>query len=305
MNSKVINNTQKTQEIKYKPIERWKSFNRQEKIILPIIHLVLMILAIWVLLPPIFCLINSFKTVQEFNNDALSFPTVWQWVNYKNAFEMTYRNTNLIQMFFNSLIFTITFSLGNIGSSCLAAYVLCKYRFRGRKVIYAVAIIVQILPIFGGGGASYKLVSDLGLTDNLWLLWITGCNGFDYTFLIVYSYFENVSWEYSEAAQIDGAGNFYIFIRIMMPMVSPAVLTMWLSAVIGLWSDYMTPMIYLQWTPTLAAGLFNLKSLASFTTGGQVTYFAALIIACIPIIILYTLLQKKIFSINMEGGIKG
>ena len=211
MNSKVINNTQKTQEIKYKPIERWKSFNRQERIILPIVHLVLMILAIWVLLPPIFCLINSFKTVQEFNNDALSLPTVWQWVNYKNAFEMTYRNTNLIQMFLNSLIFTLTFSLGNIGSSCLAAYVLCKYRFRGRKVIYAVAIIVQILPIFGGGGASYKLVSDLGLTDNLWLLWITGCNGFDYTFLIVYSYFENVSWEYSEAAQIDGAGNFYIY----------------------------------------------------------------------------------------------
>lgn len=290
---------------KNKIVERWRSFTRQEKIILPIVHLFLLILAAWVLLPPLFCLINSFKTVQEFNDNAMSFPTVWQWVNYKNAFAMTYRNTNLLGMFFNSVIFTLTFSFGNIASSCLAAYVLCKYRFKGRKIIYGIAIIVQILPVFGSGGASYQLVSELGLTDNLALLWITGCNGFDYTFLIVYSYFENVSWEYSEAAQIDGAGNFFIFLRIMLPMVSPAVLTMWLFAVVGLWSDYMTPMIYLQYTPTLATGLYNLKSLASFTEGGRVTYFAALIIACIPIIILYAVFQKKIFSINMEGGIKG
>lgn len=290
---------------KQRASERWKSFTRQEKIVLPITYLFLLILAIWVLLPPFFCLINSFKTIQEFDKDALSFPTSLHWENYKNAFAMTYRNTNLIGMFFNSVIFTITFSIGNVGSSCLAAYVLCKYRFRGRKLIYGVAIVVQILPIFGSGGAGYKLVSDLGLTDNLWLLWITGCNGFDYTFLIVYSYFENVSWDYSEAAQIDGAGNFFIFLRIMLPMVSPAVLTMWLSCVVGLWSDYMTPLMYLQYTPTLATGLYNLKTLASFTKGGRVTYFAALIIACIPIIILYVLLQKKIFSINMEGGIKG
>lgn len=304
MENNIVNNALKPS-LKRKIAERWRGFTKQEKIVLPIIHLFLLILAIWVLLPPLFCLVNSFKTVQEFDKDALAFPTELQWINYKNAFGMTYRNTNLLRMFINSVIFTITFSFGNIGSSCLAAYVLSKYKFRGRKVIYAVAIVVQILPIFGGGGAAYQLVSDLGLTDNLWLLWITGCNGFDYTFLIVYSYFENVSWDYSEAAQIDGAGNFYIFARIMLPMVSPAVLTMWLSAVIGLWSDYMTPMMYLQYTPTLATGLYNLKSLASFTKGGRVTYFAALIIACIPIIILYTLLQKKIFSINMDGGIKG
>ncbi len=288
-------------DIKVKKLSR---YTLQEKIVLPISHFLLFLLSLWVLLPIFYVFLNSFKTVQEFNNDTLAMPTVWQWENYSRAFDLTYRNTNILGMFFNSLVFTITFSFANVFSSCMSAYILSKYRFRGRKIIYTTAIVVQILPIFGTGGAGYILANDLGILDNIWLMWITAAGGFDYTFLIVYSYFQNVSWDYAEAAFIDGASNFYVFIRIMLPMVSPAVLSMWLSAVVSLWSDYMTPMIYLPTNPTLSAGLYNLKSLAAFTEGGTVTYFAALIFSILPVVALFVLTQRKIFSINMEGGIK-
>lgn len=283
---------------------RWRGYTLQEKILLPAIYFVLIFFAIWVLLPLVCVFLNSFKPVTEYYRDTLAFPTTWRFENYLDALKMEYRNTTVVGMFLNSIIFTVTFSFANVFSSCMAAYVLSKYNFRGRKVIYSMAIIVQILPVFGTAGAGYLLASKLGLTDNIWLLWITACSGFDYTFLIVYSYFTNVSWNYAEAAFIDGASNFYVFIKIMLPMVSPAIFTMWLSAVIALWGDYLTPMLYLQNNPTLSAGLYNLKSLASYTEGGLTAYFAALIIAMIPLIILYVFTQKKIFSIHMEGGIK-
>ncbi len=284
---------------------RMRTFTRQEKIFLPIFHFFMFLLSVWVLLPIFYVLLNSVKSVQDFNNDTLAMPSIWKWSNYANAFKLTYRNTNVLGMFFNSMIFTITFSFANIFSSCMSAYILSKYRFRGRQFIYSVAIIVQILPIFGSGGAGYLLANNLGILDNIWLMWITAAGGFDYTFLVVYSYFQNVSWDYAEAAFIDGASNFYVFIRIMLPMVMPAILCMWLSAVLGLWSDYMTPMIYLPTHPTLASGMYNLKNLAAFTEGGTTTYFASLILSIIPVTILFLFTQNAIFSINLEGGIKG
>lgn len=282
-----------------------KRWTKQEIAVILISYLFLLVFAIWCVMPIVFVVINSLKSVMEFNENVLALPKVLEFANYKRALQLTYRNTNLVQMFLNSIIFCALFSVAEIFSSSMSAYVLSKYEFRGRKVILTIAMIVQIIPIFGSGGMSYIILSRLGMIDNIWLIWISGASGFGYTFLIIYSYFKNVSWEYAEAAFIDGAGNFYVFIRIMLPMVTPALLTMWLSAVIGLWGDYLTPMLYLRNTPTLAAGIYNLKSLAAFTQGGTTTYFAALVISIVPLVIMYLFTQRGIFSIKLEGGIKG
>lgn len=282
-----------------------KRWTKQEIVVILVSYVFLLVFAIWYIMPLLFVITNSLKSVAAFNENVLAFPKMFEFANYKRALGLTYRNTNLIKMFFNSVIFCALFSVGEIFSSSMSAYVLSKYRFRGRKVILSVAMVVQIVPIFGSGGMSYLVLNTLGMIDNIWLIWISGASGFGYTFLIIYSYFKNVSWEYAEAAFIDGAGNFYVFLRIMLPMVTPALLTMWLSAVIGLWGDYLTPMLYLKNTPTLAAGIYNLKSLAAFTQGGTTTYFAALVISMVPLVILYLITQRGIFKVKLEGGIKG
>lgn len=286
-------------------ISRWSKYTKQEKIILTCVHLFLAIMAVWVILPMVYVLVNSLKTVYDFNDNPMSLPSIWKFENYLTALTIEYRNTTVLKMFINSMIFAITFSFANIAASCMLAYVIAKFNFRGKKFLYSLAIIVQIIPIFGTGSASYLLVDSLGIMDNIWLLWITAASGFDYTFLLMHSYFENVSWEYSEAAQIDGAGNWFIFLQIMIPMVSPAILPFWLSAVVGLWSDYMTPMLYLQYTPTLASGVYNLKERAPFVSGGTPAYMATLIVSSVPMIILFVFTQKALFSISMEGGLKG
>ena len=136
-------------------------------------------------------------------------------------------------------------------------------------------------------------------------MWISCLNGFDYTFLIIYSYFVNVDSAYAEAAKMDGASNLVIFIKIMIPMVFPSILVMWLSNVIKLWNDYTTPLIYMPSHPTLSTGIYNLQKLSAYMDGGMTAFFAAIIISMLPILLIFTLTQRKIFSINVEGGIKG
>jgi raffinose/stachyose/melibiose transport system permease protein/N-acetylglucosamine transport system permease protein len=187
----------------------------------------------------------------------------------------------------------------------MVAYALTRYNFKGRKILTIFALVVQMIPIYGTETAAYQLLYNLRMVDNLATIWISGASGFTYTYLIAASYFSIVSWEYAEAAFIDGAGNWYVFLRIMMPMILPSILVLWLNNVIALWNDYMSPTLYLPNYPTLSSGIFNLKSMAAFIEGGMTTYFASMVIAFIPVSIVFLWLQKKILNIKLEGGIKG
>ncbi len=298
-------NEQKKTIKRSKFVARIKEYTPQEKFVLPVAHIVLLVIAIWMLLPVIFALINSVKTVDEYYKDSMAMPTVWKWSNYKLAIGFEYRNVGIIEMFFNSVIMVMTFSFGTLASSIMTAYALAKFKFPGRNFLYALAVTVQIIPIFGTTGAGYLLMDALGFIDNIWLIWLSGASGFNYTFLIMHSYFDGVDRTYSEAAEIDGAGNWRIMLQISIPMILPAVLTMWLSNFVALWNDYTTALIYLPNNPTLATGLYNLKSLASYTEGGITSYFAALMISMVPVLIIFSFTQKKIFSIDVSGGVKG
>ena len=287
--------------------QKWKSYTNQEKIVLPIVHLILLVFLIFTILPIFYGIVNSFKTVESYYDNAIAFPEFSEiaWSNYAKAFNLTYRNTTVLGMFANSIYFVISFTFTNVFSSMCSSYILSRFEFRGRKFIYSLAIIIQIIPVFGTAGASYLLMDEYGLVDNLWLICISGAGGFDYTFLILYSYFISVDKSYSEAALLDGASNFRIFISIMVPMVIPALMTMTLSTVISLWNDYGTALIYLPNHPTLATGLYNLRSLAAYQEGGITTYFASIVIAMIPILVFYFITQRKLFQINIDGGVKG
>ena len=127
--------------------------------------------------PFFWTLINSLKTNREFSStNSLHFPEKWMFSNYKNAFaELSVRGTNMFGMIFNSLWFTCGATLINIFCCCCTAYVIARYKFRGRKFLYSLAIVMMMLPIVGALPAQYKMVSDLHLKDSpLFLLTCTG-----------------------------------------------------------------------------------------------------------------------------------
>lgn len=138
---------------------------------------------------------------------------------------------------------------------------------------------------------------------------IIGCifiysGGFGMNFMLLYSFFKNLSWTYVEAAKIDGAGDFKIFFRIIMPLAKGPIVAVTVMQLIGLWNDYLTPSIFLPEKPTLAYGLRALTE-KMYQNSNYTLLFATIIVTMLPIIILFCCFSKTIMENTSIGGLKG
>ncbi len=258
------------------------------------------IYAITLVFPFLYTLNNSFKTNAEFISDVWSLPKKFNFDNYIEAFE----ENNLLNMFFNTIFLTACGTFLSIMSASIMAYVLSKYKFWGSSLIYTMAIIFMVIPNLGNIAATYKLMNNLGLVDSLPGLLVLYMGPFGSTFLLLYSFFKGISWSYAEAAKIDGAGNFTVFFRIMLPQARAGIGAVGFMVMIGVWNDYYTPFLYLPSMYTLATGLQDLSTQAT-TTGAYTQMFAAMVISIIPLLVLFACFQKTIMENTVAGGLKG
>jgi raffinose/stachyose/melibiose transport system permease protein/N-acetylglucosamine transport system permease protein len=254
-------------------------------------------------------LLNSFKTNSKFFSDIWGIPLEPTFENYISVFTKftIYKPSGqfgIMQMFLISIGITVAATVINTLLSSMTAYVIAKYRFVGRKLLYSLAIFTMIMPVVGTLPAQYRLMQALGLYNTIpgLLILYSGCFGF--TFFIMHGYFTTVSWTYAEAAFLDGANDFQAFWHIMMPMAKPIMVSMGIIYAIGIWNDYVTPSIYLKDIPTLAVGL-RVLSQEMIGKGAYAEMFASMIIAVIPILIVFVIFQKTIMENTIAGGIKG
>ena len=131
--------------------------------------------------------------------------------------------------------------------------------------------------------------------------------GFGFNFVMVYGFFRSISTTYAEAAQLDGASDFTVFIKVMIPQVMPSLIAIGIISAINYWNDYFTPYMYLRQFPTVAVGLQKLVDLAEYgTDGASVTVlFAAMLISIIPPVAVFVAFQKTIMENTVAGGLKG
>lgn len=250
--------------------------------------------------------INALKETPEFYENCYSLPIVPQWNNFIRAFtEIEYNNTPMYEMAWNTVWMAFLGSFVNIFSSMLVAYAVSKFRFPGRNFIYGIAIFVQVVPILGAGSATYKLMVNLNIINNPALIWITWASGFDFAFLVLYGYFSSISDFYSEAAEIDGANNTKILFGIVLPQAMPAVLSLSLLQLIGMWNNYTISLIYMKGFPSLALGLYEFQEQAGFAGTGDPVYLAAVLMSMLPVLIVYAAFQKTIMNNVSVGGLKG
>lgn len=283
--------------------ERQKDKNR--RLVFSVAFVLFVVYAFTLIYPFFWMLISSLKTGDFFNEgNPFAFPDKWQFSNYVQAIKsLEINNVSFFVLVFNSVWQTVMGTLVNIIVTCMTAYTISKYRFVGRNMIYGIAIVVMILPVVGSLPASYKLRLDLGIYDSpLQLIAATG--GFGFNFLVLYGFFNNVSWSYAEAAFVDGGNDDLVFWKIMLPQAMPAILTLVILSFIGNWNDYMGPILYYPSYPTLASGLY-LYELIAKRTGNYPTYFAGALISIIPILIIFVAFQDTIMTSVSAGGLKG
>jgi ABC-type glycerol-3-phosphate transport system permease component len=279
-----------------------------EKVLFIVMFVLFLLFALSFIFPFLWICMNAFKTKNQFASDFMSWPTSWNWSNFVSAITFsntTTKNYTIFQMMGMSVLVAGLGTLATVFTSSCAAYVVAKYKFPGRNFIFAVVIFSLIVPIVGSLPSQIQLMKNMGLTDT-----VIGCiflysGGFGTNFLLLYSFFKNLSWTYVEAAKIDGASDFRIFFSIILPMAKGPVVAVTILTLIGLWNDYLTPSIYLSKQPTIAVGIYYMQKAMLETKGEYPMFFATIILTLLPIILVFCFFSKTIMENTSVGGLKG
>lgn len=299
-------------QVLYKPNKKkhfWTGGITSQKVVFSVVFVLFAIYALSMIIP--FCVLILYSLenniAYEINlGQPFRFPDKLVFDNYIYAFsELEYRGTGFFGMVFNSVWYTAIATVGPLLANTCVGYAVSKYRFKLRNVYYGVLIFCMTVPIIGTTGATMQLYADLRLYNTgplLQLFTRLGAGGIG--FLVIYAFFKNISWEYAEAALIDGAGHFTVFFRIMVPMAIPAMGALALINGIAAWNAYQDVLLYNPDWPTLASGLYGLSRTLP-RLGNTPAYYAALVISLIPILVIFCLFSDKIMKNFSVGGLKG
>ena len=271
------------------------------------IYFVLFLAFAFMSLYPIFwCLINSMKSMEEYYAGSLALPQTFTLKNFAEVFvSFELAGQKFWRMLFNSFWQAFGSCFLNVAASILVAYPLARYDFPGKKLLYGVIIFRITIPIIGSAAAEYKMFRGLNMLDNPSSFWMAWLSGFDLTALILYGYFQGISKTYSEAAFLDGANGLQVLWYAVLPQAVPCIVALYINQVIAKWNDYTTAQLYLRSYPNLAYGLYEFDGLTLFLEGGKPIYFASIILAAIPPVVLYASGQKLMLENMAVGGIKG
>jgi ABC-type glycerol-3-phosphate transport system permease component len=230
-------------------------------------------------------------------------PTFWPSdagsVNYRVALE----NLPLLRYYANSLIVVIASTAGYLFFSSLTGYAFAKGTFRGKQFFFVAFLTTLLIPFETRMIPLYLLMKDLHLNDTLPALIVPFVVGGFGTFLMR-QYISTIPDELIQAARVDGAGEFLIFRRIILPLSVPALAALAVLNILWRWNDVLWPLLVIsdphKYTVTLGLA-FEGKSQGTYTGVAMAT--AA--IAIVPVLIAFVALQRRIISGITMGGVKG
>jgi ABC-type glycerol-3-phosphate transport system permease component len=216
-----------------------------------------------------------------------------------------FRNVTLpgLRWFLNSLIAATGNAVLIVAVDAMAAYALARLRFRGRKVAFATVVGTLFVPPFVFLIPNFLIVSRLGWLDSLWALIVPSAGGAFGVFFLR-QFFAALPVELEEAALIEGANQWQIFTRIVLPLARPALATLTVLSFLTNWNDFLWP-VYVLFSAdhlTLPAGLGNLQNAA--TTNYPIA-MAGAVVASVPVLILFVAAQRHVIQSVTHSGLKG
>ena len=191
---------------------------------------------------------------------------------------------------------------------CITAYACARFKFRFSKFLHTLVIVVMMIPIVGSLPSEIEVARSMNILNTIWGLWIMKANFLGLYFLVFYDIFKSLPDSFSEAARIDGANNWQIFMRIALPLIKNTFLTVLLIKFISFWNDYQSPKVFMPSFPTIAHGLhFVMNETAK--EGSIHTEVPArmtmVIMTATPITVLFMIFQKRLLGNLTMGGVKG
>lgn len=259
---------------------------------------------VW-LLPIAWAVLTSFKTETEIKTkDFALLPRQWTIENYANILKNT-DNAPIIQWFFNSMFMAGIAMILTVIIVSLTAYGYSRLKFKYRDTLFYTIMAISLFPNIINIIPLYQMISWLDWVNTPLAMIIPGLGGVTNVFL-VRQFLLGIPTEFDEAAKIDGAGEFDVFLRVIFPMLKPVLTVVALFSFTGVWNDFLWPTIVFNDVEKmpLTAGLQLLQGAYGGFQIGPILAGASL--AMIPTFVLYLFAQKYFLqSMSLSSGVKG
>ncbi|WED28081.1 carbohydrate ABC transporter permease [Vibrio sp. DW001] len=263
-----------------------------------VIWTILFVGALGMIVPLIFMFSTSLKVGEEVYNLSL-IPAEPTLENYVYLFD----NSEFFTWFFNSFVVAIGVTISVLFFDSLIGYTLCKFDFRGKKIIFVAILSTMMIPTEMLVIPWYIMSKNFGWLDTYWGVMFPGMiSGFGV--FLMKQFFETVPDDYIHAARIDGLSEFAIWWKVAMPMVGPALSALAIFTFLGNWTAFLWPMIVIN-DPNIYTVPVGLASFSGeFITEWEMI-MAGASVATIPTLLVFILLQKYIVRGVVMAGLKG
>jgi len=255
------------------------------------------------LLPIYIMVINSFKNGSELATNSWGIPQQFTTQNYLDL--VTYNSGVIVRTFCNSLFISVTYTLITLVLASLAAFAFSKYRFRGKNIIFALLIATMMIPSELNMPAVFLMFSKLKLLNTYAIQIFPGIANCFCLFMLK-QYIDSLPDSLLEAARIDGAGHLYVYRKIVLPLVSPALGALTILVFLGKWNDYLWPSTLLTKTEVMPI-MVILPTLNTSTSVYSIPWqmiLSGCTLVTLPIIILFLVFQDQFMSSVTIGAVK-
>ncbi|MFS0838280.1 carbohydrate ABC transporter permease [Paenibacillus sp. 1P03SA] len=280
------------------------------------VYALLSLVSVIVLYPLVFVLVASFSSPEAvMRGEVWLWPKDITWMGYTKIFQ----NNEILTGYLNTIVYTVVGTAINLILSVAAAYPLSRKDFAGRNAISALMVFTMFFS--GGMVPTYLLVKNLGMLNTMWALIIPGAVSV-YNIIIMRTFFQSsIPGEMQEAASIDGCSNLGILWKIVLPLSMPIIAVMILFYSVGHWNSYFSGLMYLTDRDKYPLQLFLREILiqgqmqemlgvgddshARNVMEGEAIKYAVVIVANLPVLMLYPFLQRYFVKGVMIGSVKG
>lgn len=267
------------------------------------IRIPLVLWSIAVLYPIIWMFIGSFKSNAEIYRNPWGIPESFSFDNFIHAWTNYHIDTSV----FNSLVVTILGAVLTLIFAIPTAYAIERLPFRGSNFLFTLYISAMMIPMVLGWIPLFFLLNNLNLLDNIFgLTLVYAVSQLPFTIFVLTSFISTIPKSLEESAAMDGMSPYGVLWKIITPLTTSGIITVTIMNTIQFWNEYFMALIFLQSKEnyTLALAIDYISSEAEYTNAWG-TLFASLVIAIVPVIVLYIIFQRRIAKGMVEGAIKG
>lgn len=261
------------------------------------IHGFLVCYGILTLVPFVWALLTSLKSIREIAESTSILPVAFNLGAYQLIFQSEFKT-----WFFNAMYVALIVTFTSVFANTLAGYALARLQFKGRTAIFKAMLLIIMVPAQVTMIPAYLVVARIGLADTHLALILTSVVGISSIFMMR-QFFINFPSEVEDAAKLDGCSPLETFIRIVLPMALPALATQAIFIFMGVWNEFMKPLLYIASTDKymLTQGL-NAAAKQYEKSAAWNVIMAGSIVSIVPILLIYIGLNKYFITVNDQSS---